>query len=68
MLPHPQTSTYHGWPHTSDLSIERRRRNHFTTAPNTTTSYKTSYKSNQTWKYERLCAPFEQDWISEPQV
>ena len=34
MLPHPQaTSTDHGGPRTSDLSIERRRRNHFTTAP-----------------------------------
>ena len=31
MLPHPQaTSTDHGGPRTSDLSIERRRRNHFT--------------------------------------
>ena len=36
MLPHPQaTSTDHGGPRTSDLSIERRRRNHFTTAPRT---------------------------------
>ena len=34
MLPHPQaTITDHGGPRTSDLSIERRRRNHFTTAP-----------------------------------
>ena len=39
MLPHPQaTSTDHGGPRTSDLSIERRRRNHFTTAPQ---SYRT---------------------------
>ena len=34
MLPHPQaTSTDHVGPRTSELSIERRRRNHFTTAP-----------------------------------
>ena len=34
MLPHPQaTSTGHGGPRTTDLLIERRRRNHFTTAP-----------------------------------
>ena len=34
MLPHPQAaSTDHGGPRTSDHSIERRRRNHFTTAP-----------------------------------
>ena len=34
MLPHPQaTSTDHGGPRTSDLSTERRRRNHFPTAP-----------------------------------
>ena len=34
LLLHPQaTSTDHGGPRTSDLSIERRRRNHFTTAP-----------------------------------
>ena len=34
MLPHPQaTSTDHGGPRTSDHSIERRRRNHFNTAP-----------------------------------
>ena len=34
MLLHPlATSTDHGGPRTSDLSIERRRRNHFTTAP-----------------------------------
>ena len=33
MLPHPQaTSTDHGGPRTSDLSIERPRRNHFTIA------------------------------------
>ena len=33
MLLHPQaTSTDHGGPRTSDLSIKRRRRNHFTTA------------------------------------
>ena len=38
MLPHPQaTSTDHGGPRTSDLSIERRRRNHFTTAPQSKT-------------------------------
>ena len=34
MLLHVQaTSTDHGGPRTSDLSIERPRRNHFTTAP-----------------------------------
>ena len=34
MLLHPQaTSTDHGGPRTSDLSIERRRRNHVSTAP-----------------------------------
>ena len=34
MLLHPQaTSADHGGSRTSDLSIERRRRNHFTTAP-----------------------------------
>ena len=34
MFPQPQaTSTDHGGPRTSDLSIESRRRNNFTTAP-----------------------------------
>ena len=34
MLLHPlATSADHGGPRTSDLSIERRIRNHFTTAP-----------------------------------
>ena len=34
MLPHSQaTSTDHAWPKTSDISIEKRRRNHFITAP-----------------------------------
>ena len=34
MLPRPQaTSTDHGGSRTSDLSIERRRRNHFIAAP-----------------------------------
>ena len=34
MLPHPQaTSTAHGGTRTTEISIERRRRNQFTTAP-----------------------------------
>ena len=36
ILPHYEaTSTDHSGPRTSDLSIERRRRNHFKTAPTT---------------------------------
>ena len=46
MLLHPQaTSTDHAGPQTSDLSIEKRRRNHFITAP---------MKCNSVWKCKNI--------------
>ena len=46
MLPHPQaTSTDHGGPRSSDLSIEKQRRKHFTTAP-TSSQMQQMYRDN----------------------
>ena len=59
MLPHPQaTSTDHGGPHTSDLTIERRGRNNFTAAPQKRSPYKNPGKVvNPVWgKWETVCS------------
>ena len=57
MLPHPEaTSKVRSGPRTSDLSIERRRRNHFTTAPLVSTLFVSeSYYLN--W-------PFAMTWVA----